>query len=225
MSHNNIGQTPLEGTEAWIRKFSTILEVTKLNRNIPCLNGLEWDDLNDTYSSKVRSGDELLLIDITTDLVYSVVMNSKQANYNPRNLKLRTYDKEVWTNILVGSKVASTTRKSVPKPEPTLDQEARKVIYGDREQAYGHPSRNLQLIADFWSSYLGIEIPLTCDDVCNMMILMKTARLKNMPDHRDSLVDTIGYTLLKERCREVENLDKPSKSFTDPKELIKELNK
>lgn len=83
-----------------------------------------------------------------------------------------------------------------------IDQEARDVIYGDREQTYGHPSKNLQLIAEFLTSYLGLDVPLTCDDVCNMMILMKTARLKNMPEHRDSLVDTIGYTLLKERCRE-----------------------
>lgn len=86
-----------------------------------------------------------------------------------------------------------------PKP---IDQEARDVIYGDREQAYGHPAKNLQLIADFWTSYLAGKEVLTCDDVCNMMILIKTARLKNMPEHRDSLVDTIGYTLLKERCRE-----------------------
>lgn len=85
---------------------------------------------------------------------------------------------------------------------PTIDEEARKVIYGDRESTYGHPSKNLQLIAEFWTSYLKGKEVLTCDDVCNMMILMKTARLKNMPDHRDSLVDTIGYTLLKERCRE-----------------------
>lgn len=84
----------------------------------------------------------------------------------------------------------------------TIDQEARKVIYGDREQTYGHPSKNLQLIAEFWTSYLKGKEVLTCDDVCNMMILMKTARLKNMPEHRDSLVDTIGYTLLKEICRE-----------------------
>lgn len=88
---------------------------------------------------------------------------------------------------------------------PTIDEEARKVIYGDRESTYGHPSKNLQLIADFWTSYLALKEALTCDDVCNMMILMKTARLKNMPDHRDSLVDTIGYTLLKERCREAIN--------------------
>lgn len=132
----------------------------------------------------------------------------------------------------------------------TIDQEARNVIYGDREQTYGHPSKNLQLIAEFWTSYLRGKEVLTCDDVCNMMILMKTARLKNMPDHRDSLVDTIGYTLLKERCRETgdlvneaieelatrqstelfnqideSELGKISKTFTDPQELIKELNK
>lgn len=90
----------------------------------------------------------------------------------------------------------------VPIQVPTIDQEAHNLIYGDREQTYGHPSKNLQLIADFWTSYIKGKEVLTCDDVCNMMILMKTARLKNMPEHRDSLVDTIGYTLLKERCRE-----------------------
>lgn len=101
-----------------------------------------------------------------------------------------------------------------------IDEEARKVIYGDRESTYGHPSKNLQLIADFWTSYLGLKETLTYDDVCNMMILMKTARLKNMPDHRDSLVDTIGYTLLKERCREV--ID-PVKESTSRMELVEPM--
>lgn len=110
----------------------------------------------------------------------------------------------------------------------SIDVEARSVIYGDRESTYGHPSKNLQLIADFWTSYLGLKEALTCDDVCNMMILMKTARLKNMPDHRDSLVDTIGYTLLKERCREVVNrceVGKVSPLSRDEYELLKELDK
>lgn len=104
----------------------------------------------------------------------------------------------------------TSTDPRVPVQVPPIDQEARDVIYGDREQTYGHPSKNLQLIADFWTSYLKGKEVLTCDDVCNMMILMKTARLKNMPDHRDSLVDTIGYTLLKERCREKEDPIKQS---------------
>lgn len=108
----------------------------------------------------------------------------------------------------------------------TIDAEARKVIYGDRESTYGHPSKNLQLIADFWTSYLGLKETLTCDDVCNMMILMKTARLKTMPDHRDSLVDTIGYTLLKERCREKQEslTDVLPKAVSDLIELTKKEN-
>jgi len=103
--------------------------------------------------------------------------------------------------------------------QKTIDQEAREVIYGDREQTYDHPSKNLQLIAEFWTSYLKGKETLTPDDVCNMMILMKTARLKNMPDHRDSLVDTIGYTLLKERCREVEDLSEIDWSCSNMKSL------
>lgn len=105
---------------------------------------------------------------------------------------------------------------------PTIDEEARKVIYGNRESTYGHPSKNLQLIAEFWTSYLRLKETLTCDDVCNMMILMKTARLKNMPDHRDSLVDTIGYTLLKERCREQQEV--VEKNFDYFKRLTKKEN-
>ena len=108
----------------------------------------------------------------------------------------------------------------------TIDAEARKVVYGDRESTYGHPSKTLQLIADFWTSYLGLKEALTCEDVCNMMILMKTARLKSTPDHRDSLVDTIGYTLLKERCSEKQEslTDVLPKAVSDLIELTKKEN-
>jgi hypothetical protein len=91
---------------------------------------------------------------------------------------------------------------SIAPPKLSLETEARNIIHGDREKTHGHPAQNIQLIADFWTSYIRGKEVLTCDDVCNMMILMKTARLKSNPDHRDSKVDTIGYTLLKERCKE-----------------------
>jgi hypothetical protein len=35
-----------------------------------------------------------------------------------------------------------------------------------------------------------------------MMVLLKIARLKNQPDHRDSLVDSVGYLALIERIKE-----------------------
>lgn len=81
-----------------------------------------------------------------------------------------------------------------------IEQEAREIIYGDREKTYGHPAKNIEHIAALWSAYTSTTI--TADQVCDMMVLLKLARLKNNPTHRDSLVDMIGYTLLKERIHE-----------------------
>jgi hypothetical protein len=85
------------------------------------------------------------------------------------------------------------------KQESVLE-EAQKIIYGDREKTYGHPSKNLRVIADFWGQYLNME--LSPKDVAVMMILLKAARLKNDINHRDSIVDICGYAALIERCDE-----------------------
>lgn len=77
--------------------------------------------------------------------------------------------------------------------------EAQAVIYGDREKTYGHPAVNLERIASYWSIHLGVNVSI--DDVCQMMVLLKVARLKNQPTHRDSMVDTCGYMALAERCQ------------------------
>jgi len=87
--------------------------------------------------------------------------------------------------------------------------EAKTIIYGDREKTYGHPAKNLQAIANMWDEYLvsrGLldrngEV-LKAEDVALMMVLMKVARLGNDPTHRDSLVDICGYAALVERCKE-----------------------
>lgn len=82
--------------------------------------------------------------------------------------------------------------------ESILD-EAKRIIYGDREEAYGDPGANVRSIASFWSIIVGV--PLTADQVCLMMIAMKVARLMHKPDHRDSLVDIPGYAALMERIQ------------------------
>lgn len=79
-------------------------------------------------------------------------------------------------------------------------QEAQDVIYGDREQTYGHPSKNIKNIAELWSVYLNKQVSM--EDVCNLMILLKVARLKNQPTHRDSQVDICGYAALIARVQE-----------------------
>ena len=94
---------------------------------------------------------------------------------------------------------------------------AKEVIYGDREQTYGDPGKNLRTVADYWNTYLvskGFDFleGLDYDDVCNMMVLLKVARLGNTPGHYDSMVDICGYTALQER---VKNAHKQEASSVD----------
>lgn len=92
--------------------------------------------------------------------------------------------------------------QSAPK---SLLQQAHEVIYGDREQTYGDPAKNLRTIAAYWSVHLssttGENIVLTPEDVCEMMILLKVARLANTPNHKDSLLDIAGYAGLQDRVQ------------------------
>lgn len=91
-------------------------------------------------------------------------------------------------------------------PKQSVLDEANEVIYGDREQTYGHPSKNLECIGDMWTAYVrsrfGSHIQFQAEDVAVLMVLVKAARLANTPGHRDSLVDICGYAALVERCSE-----------------------
>lgn len=68
---------------------------------------------------------------------------------------------------------------------------AKKCVCGQREQDYGSPENNFQLIADLWTDYLGRLISPT--DVAMMMALLKIARIKNGGGTGDSFVDLAGY--------------------------------
>lgn len=107
------------------------------------------------------------------------------------NSLLRIRDREAFLNYW-------TTDPLTIRTLPSITKEAENIIFGDREATYGEPNKNLLMIANLWSAYLGTK--LTATQVCDMMILLKVARLKNSPQHRDSMVDIVGYTLLKERC-------------------------
>lgn len=88
---------------------------------------------------------------------------------------------------------------------PTIFEEAQDIIYGDREQTYGHPEYNLESIAEFWRVYVkrkfGTEITFDYHDVAYMMVLLKLARLVNTPNHEDSQRDGIGYFGLPNRIQ------------------------
>jgi prophage DNA circulation protein len=83
--------------------------------------------------------------------------------------------------------------------------DAKEIIYGDRERTYGRPEFNLTSIAEFWRLYLerkhNVLVALMPADVAYMMVLLKLARLMNQDDHRDSQVDAVGYMALIDRIQ------------------------
>lgn len=80
-------------------------------------------------------------------------------------------------------------------------EEAKKCVCGHREQDYGTPESNFQLIADLWNSYLGYinrgDEPckdcISPKDVAMMMALLKIARIRQGGGSGDSFVDLAGY--------------------------------
>lgn len=74
-------------------------------------------------------------------------------------------------------------------------EEAQRIIHGDRQNDYGHPSDNHGRTADLWRAYLrsrGIHTDLNAEDVCWMNVLQKISRRVHAP-RRDSLTDVAGY--------------------------------
>lgn len=79
-----------------------------------------------------------------------------------------------------------------------LTSEALRITSGGRRKAYGPPENNFARIARFWDAYFkntGRNVDVTAADVSPLMRLMKEARLCETPDHLDSFVDLVGYTL------------------------------
>lgn len=68
---------------------------------------------------------------------------------------------------------------------------AEEIITGDRENTYGSPGDSFEMIARFWSDYLKSHI--SAEDVANMMILLKVARIATGKLKADNYVDIAGY--------------------------------
>ena len=88
----------------------------------------------------------------------------------------------------------------VDKAKPSVAVEAEGIINGPRRDAYGPVRESFQRIADLWSPVVGV--PITCEQVAAMMVLLKVARELGGQHHRDNLVDICGYALLWDRLAE-----------------------
>ncbi len=72
--------------------------------------------------------------------------------------------------------------------------EAKAVINGERQDAYGNPEDSFSMIAELWTAYLDKYV--SPQDVAIMMALFKIARQKAGKGKRDNFVDMCGYAAL-----------------------------
>lgn len=86
----------------------------------------------------------------------------------------------------------------------TIDQEAHAYVHGARRNTYGHPlddyGRTAALVSIRLADYL--KRPLDAEACVAFMQMVKISRLTQSPDHLDSQVDLIGYTLCDALIRE-----------------------
>ena len=69
---------------------------------------------------------------------------------------------------------------------------AIKTVCEDRQDSYGKPEDNFEIIAELWSGYLG-DVLLGAEDVAVMMILLKAARIRTGEYKPDNYIDIAGY--------------------------------
>jgi hypothetical protein len=88
-------------------------------------------------------------------------------------------------------------------PANTVCDEAKRLVYGDRQKAYDHPAVNFARIAQMVNLLLAKKLRpgqgVLPEEVALILIAVKYSRLINEPTHRDSLVDLCGYALCSER--------------------------
>lgn len=115
----------------------------------------------------------------------------------------------VWEHevaLLLGLAVYNATAPTPPPvvvaPE-TILEEAQRLVYGDRQESYGHPIDDFRRTAAMWSGMLGDRLtgPLGPEDVALMMILVKVSRECHRPK-RDNVTDIAGYAATLAMVRE-----------------------
>lgn len=72
----------------------------------------------------------------------------------------------------------------------TILDEAKRIVYGERGENYGHPFEDFSRTAQIWSAILGIKVEP--EQVALCMVGLKISREVNRPK-RDNVVDGAGY--------------------------------
>lgn len=104
----------------------------------------------------------------------------------------------------------STKKNSeISVPSETIIEEAQRLVYGNRQDDYGHPLDDFSRTAEFWTTALSKKLApgakIEAEEIGLLMILLKVSRQINRPK-RDNMTDTAGYAgtvqmVIEERAR------------------------
>lgn len=137
-------------------------------------------------------------------MVVKKASKSKSKAKTSANRRRRPKCEEV---VAVRGPIITLTEKDLRQMsrDNNILNEAKDIIYGEREETYGDPGKNIRAIAAYWTVHMqhkyGVDVVIDENDVCQMMISVKQARLLHKPSHRDSQVDTAGYQALMNRIQ------------------------
>lgn len=107
-----------------------------------------------------------------------------------------------WDALLDDDKIPAQTKQQKTSSERgrAIAEEALRIINGERQDRYGNPEDTFRVIGDLWGAYLrALEPsmpPLMSEDVANMMVLLKMARIACGKYCMDNDVDMLGYAML-----------------------------
>lgn len=99
-------------------------------------------------------------------------------------------------SVIHNTKVWDASHDDIPE----VVLEAVAACNGPRNKSYGHALENFTNIAGLHSTVL--KHPITPLQAILLMDNVKTSRLMHTPDHKDSIVDKIGYMICYWRCLE-----------------------
>lgn len=93
-----------------------------------------------------------------------------------------------------------------------LLQRAEELVYGDRNEVYGHPlddfSRQAALLNILFDKKL--KVLFSAEDIPLLMLAVKMSRLTETPNHYDTWVDVAGYAGTWDRVNRGKNGSDPS---------------
>ena len=97
-----------------------------------------------------------------------------------------------------------TQANSITERERCLNV-AKRIVCSDRNEQYGEPEDNFDVISEYWAAYLNgkykVGVPLDAEDVAHMMVLFKMGRITTAKAYKDdNYIDMAGYAACAMEC-------------------------